>query len=109
MNIKEVMEKLDGYFDLSKKKQIEKHEKLLKIINKLETKKSELKEVMIIESEIDNTSEKFHDLKKELKVISKLLKKAKKHNAPEEGEKVEGVEEPEEPEYEENDQDKPPL
>jgi len=106
MNIKKVMEKLDGYFDLSKKKQIEKHEKLLKIISKLETKKSELKEVMIIESEVDNTSEKFHDLEKELKVISKLLKKAKKNNTPEDAEKVEGVEEPE---YEENDQDNPPV
>lgn len=80
MNIKKIMDKLDGYFDLSKKKQNEKHDKLLKIINKLEAKKSDLKAEMIIESEDDNTSEKFNDMGKELKVISKLLKKAKKND-----------------------------
>ncbi len=82
MNIKESMQKLDEYFDLSKKKQNEKHDKLLKIINNLEQKKSELKAVMIIESEKDETSEEFYNLKKELKVISKLLKKARQHNVP---------------------------
>ena len=83
MNIKESMQKLDEYFDLSKKKQNEKHDKLLKIISNLEQKKSELKAVMIIESEKDETSEEFYNLKKELKVLSKLLKKARQHNAPE--------------------------
>ena len=39
---------------------------------------------MIIESEKDNTSEEFHDLQKELKVISRLLKKARQNDAPEE-------------------------
>ena len=87
MNIKESMQKLDEYFDLSKKKQNEKHDKLVKIINNLEQKKSELKAVMIIESEKDETSEAFYNLKKELKVISKLLKKARQHNAPEEEQK----------------------
>ena len=87
MNIKESMQKLDEYFDLSKKKQNEKHDKLVKIINNLEQKKSELKAVMIIESEKDETSEEFYNLKKELKVISKLLKKARQHNAPEEEQK----------------------
>ena len=82
MNIKESMQKLDEYFDLSKKKQNEKHDKLLKIINNLEQKKSELKAMMIIESEKDETSEEFYNLKKELQVISKLLKKARQHNAP---------------------------
>jgi len=84
MNIKESMQKLDDYFNLSKKKQNEKHDKLLKIINNLEQKKAELKAVMIIESEKDETSEEFYNLTKELKVISKLLKKARQHNAPEE-------------------------
>ena len=84
MNIKEVMQKLDDYFDLSNKKQKEKHDKLLQIITRLEQKKSELKTEMIIESEKDNTSEEFHDLQKELKVISRLLKKARQHDAPEE-------------------------
>lgn len=84
MNIKEVMQKLDDYFDLSKKKQKEKHDKLLQIITRLEQNKSELKTEMIIESEKDNTSEEFHDLQKELKVISRLLKKARQNDAPEE-------------------------
>lgn len=78
------MHKLDNYFDLSMVKQKEKHDKLLKIIDNLEQKKSELKTVMVIESEIDETSEKFHDLQKELEVIAKLLKKARHHNAAEE-------------------------
>ena len=84
MNIKEVMQKLDDYFDLSKKKQKEKHDKLLQIITRLEQNKSELKTEMIIESEKDNTSEEFHDLQKELKVIARLLKKARQNDAPEE-------------------------
>ena len=84
MNIKNIMQKLDDYFDLSKKKQKEKHDKLLKIISKLEQKKVQLKAEMIIESEKDETSETFYNLKKEKKVISKLLKKAKQNNTPEE-------------------------
>ncbi len=84
MNIKKVMQKLDDYFDLSKKKQKEKHDKLLHIISRLEQKKTQLKAEMILQSEKDNTSEEFHDLQKELKVISKLLKKARQHNVPEE-------------------------
>ena len=84
MNIKEVMQKLDDYFDLSNKKQKEKHDKLLQIITRLEQKKSELKTEMIIESEKDTTSEEFHDLQKELKVIARLLKKARQHDAQEE-------------------------
>ena len=83
MNIKEVMQKLDDYFNLLNKKQKEKHDKLLQIITRLEQNKSELKTEMIIESEKDNTSEEFHDLQKELKVISRLLKKARQNDAPE--------------------------
>ncbi|NOQ88974.1 MAG: hypothetical protein GQ550_08630 [Gammaproteobacteria bacterium] len=84
MNIKKVMQKLDDYFDLSKKKQKEKREKLLQIIARLEQKRSELKAVMVMESEKDETSEEFYNLDKELIVIKKLLKKAKQHNPPEE-------------------------
>ncbi len=77
------MQKLDDYFSLSTIKQNEKHDKLLKIINNLEQKKAELKPEMILESEKDNTSEEFYKLQKKLKVVSKLLKKAKQNNAPE--------------------------
>ncbi len=84
MRIKKIMQKLDDYFSLSTIKQNEKHDKLLKIINNLEQKKAELKPEMMLESEKDNTSEEFYKLQKKLKVVSKLLKKAKQHNAPEE-------------------------
>lgn len=83
MNIDKVMNKLDDFFNQSASKQKKKHDKLLAIIEKLERKKAELKTEMIIESERDETSEKFHDMDKELKVISKLLKKAKQHSTPE--------------------------
>jgi len=80
MNIKKVIQKLDDYFDLSKKKQKQKHDKLLHIIARLEQKKTELKAEMIVESEKDTTTEAFHDLQKELRVISKLLKKARQQD-----------------------------
>lgn len=83
MNIDKVMNKLDDFFNQSASKQKKKHDKLLAIIEKLERKKAELKTEMIIESERDETSEEFHDMDKELKVISKLLKKAKQHSTPE--------------------------
>ena len=83
MNIDKVMNKLDDFFNQSASKQKKKHDKLLAIIEKLERKKAELKTEMIIESEKDETSEEFHDMDKELKVISKLLKKAKQHSTPE--------------------------
>lgn len=86
MNINKLMHKLDDYFDLSKKKQNEKHDKLLKIIRKLEERKTDLKAEMVLESEKDETSEEFNNLKKEIKVISKLLKKAKQNNAAEDEE-----------------------
>jgi len=88
MRIKKMMQKLDDHFSLSKIKQNEKHDKLLKIIDNLQQKKSELKVEVIKESEKDDTSEEFYKLQKKLKVISKLLKKAKQHNAPEEEEKT---------------------
>ena len=78
------MKKLDDYFNLSKKKQKEKRDKLLNIIDILEQKKSEIKVEIVMESEKDETSEEFYNLKKKLKVINKLLKKAKHHNQPEE-------------------------
>ena len=83
MNIDKVMNKLDDFFNQSASKQKKKHDKLLEIIEKLELNKAKLKAEMIIESEKDETSEAFHDMDKELKVISKLLKKAKQHSTPE--------------------------
>lgn len=83
MNIDKVMNKLDDFFNQSASKQKKKHDKLLEIIEKLERNKVKLKTEMIIESEKDETTEAYHDMDKELKVISKLLKKAKQHSTPE--------------------------
>ena len=83
MNIDKVMNKLDDFFNQSASKQKKKHDKLLEIIEKLERNKAKLKTEMIIESEKDETTEAYHDMDKELKVISKLLKKAKQHSTPE--------------------------
>ena len=82
MNIKlnKWLKKLEDFLDLSKHDQEKKHKKLLKIIRKLEQKKINLEEEMIRESKANETSHRYHDLTKELKVVSRLLKKAKKHD-----------------------------
>ncbi|MBT3203973.1 MAG: hypothetical protein HOM14_14050 [Gammaproteobacteria bacterium] len=79
MSIKKMIDKLDEYFDMSKKKQKKKSEKIVKIISKLKDKESELKAELVEQSEKDDTSEKYYDLEKELKIITKLLIKAKKN------------------------------
>ena len=86
MGTSKLTEKLENFFNLSKSKQKKKHEKLLTIIHKLEEKKSSLEQEVIKESETDETSEKFHDLRKELNAVSKLLKKAKKKSVIDQGE-----------------------
>jgi len=78
MGTNKLVGKLERFFDLSKKKQEDKHDKLLKIITKLERKKSRLEGELMEESKLDETSARYQDLSKELKVISDLIKKAKK-------------------------------
>jgi hypothetical protein len=78
MDTNKLVGKLERFFDLSKKKQEKKHDKLLKIIKKLENKKSLLEVEVMEESKNDETSTRYQDLSKELKVISELIKKAKK-------------------------------
>lgn len=78
MGTSKLMNKLEEYFNLSKSKQKKKRDKLLKIIHKLEEKKSGLEQLILSEREIDDTSEKFDELSKELTVISRLIDKAKK-------------------------------
>ena len=79
MNMNKWLKKLEDFFDLSKHDQQKKHKKLLKIIRKLEQKKLNLEEEMVQESKANETSHRYHELTKELKVVSRLLKKAKKH------------------------------
>jgi hypothetical protein len=78
MDTNKLVGKLERFFDLSKKKQAKKHDKLLKIIEKLESKKSKLEVEVMEESKSDETSTGYQDMSKELKVISELIKKAKK-------------------------------
>ena len=78
MGTNKLISKLENFLDLSKSKQKDKHDKLLKIIHKLEHKKVKLEIEVIEESKNDETSNRYHDLSKELKVLSELVKKAKK-------------------------------
>ena len=77
MGTNKLIDKVEDYFDLSKKKQRKKHDKLLKIIHKLDKKKSTLEQRLQKEKEIDATSSRYQDLERELLVISKLIGKAK--------------------------------
>jgi ribonuclease HII len=73
MDTNKLVGKLEEFFDLSKKKQRKKRDKLLKIIGKLEEKKAAL------ESELagDSQSDRYQDLKQELQVVSELIDKAR--------------------------------
>ena len=78
MGTSKLIEKLEEFLGLSKKKQHKKREKLNDIILKLQEKKDQMKEEIVMESEADETSPRYHELSKQRKAISKLIKKAKK-------------------------------
>ena len=78
MGIKKLLAHFEDFFDQSKKKQKKKSEKLLQLIESLEEKKSELKSAIIFESEKHNNSKEVYNYCKEFKVLSKMLKKARK-------------------------------
>lgn len=80
MGTNKLINKLEDFFDLSKKKQRKKHDKLVKIIRKLDKKKSTIEQKLQKEKETDATSSRYQDLERELKVISKLISKARKKN-----------------------------
>jgi predicted RNase H-like nuclease (RuvC/YqgF family) len=77
MGTNKLVGKLEKYFDLSKKKQRKKHDKLLKIIGKLQEEQSRLEQEVQKEREIDAASSRYQDLERELLVISGLISKAK--------------------------------
>lgn len=81
MSIKELFKQMDDFFDLSKKKQRKKRDKLIALIAILEEKKAKLKRKMRREASKDKKSKKTYNLCKEFKVISRMIKKAKKHEA----------------------------
>ena len=77
MDTTKLVGKLEEFFDLSKKKQRKKHDKLLKIIGKLKEKKVALEAELAGEAGNDSDSERYQDLKQELQVVSELIDKAR--------------------------------
>ena len=80
MDTDKLVARLEDFFNLSKKKQRKKHDKLLKIIAKLEKKKASLEIELAQQGKIDPRSERYHDLRQELQVISELVHKAKQQD-----------------------------
>ena len=78
MSIKDLLSRLDDFFDLSRKKQKKKADKLAKIICLLEEKKAELKKTVKQEAKSGNRRKKIDSLCKEFKVLARMIKKAKK-------------------------------
>ena len=76
MNTNKLKKKLEDFFDFPKKKQKKKHDKFLKIVNKLEDKKSKIEIELAEEGQRDESSKRYHELIHELKVVTKLIKKA---------------------------------
>ena len=81
MSTSNLLQKVEDFFDLSKRKQEKKHHKLEKILRKLEEKKDGLEAELIAAGKADDTIARYRELRKELKVERKLIKKAKKHDA----------------------------
>ena len=77
MDTAKLVGKLEEFFDLSKKKQRKKHDKLLKIIARLNEKKAAL-EVELAGG--DAQSERHRELEQELQVISELIDKARQQD-----------------------------
>jgi len=78
MNTDKLIAKLEAYLDLSETKRRKKHAKLLKIIKKLEQKRSGIEADLVEQSKMDETSARYHDLRQELKILTRLIQKAKK-------------------------------
>lgn len=81
MDTVELVQKLEAFFDQSKRKRKKKHRKLLKIIGKLEEKKHSVDLEVIEEAKRDDTSSRYRALLQEQQVIARLIKKAKKQQA----------------------------
>jgi hypothetical protein len=76
MNTNKLKKKLEDFFDFSKKKQKKKHDKFAKIVKKLEGKKSKTEIELAKEGRRDESSKRYDELNHELKVLTKLIRKA---------------------------------
>lgn len=79
MSTTKLIRKLEEFFDLSRSGQIKKKHKLAEFIDRLENKKSELNEQMVVQSEVDETSEVYNELEQKHKAVLKLLKRARQN------------------------------
>jgi acetate kinase len=79
MKLDKLKQKLSEMFNLSDLDSSGSQENLAGIIEKLKEKKAQIKEKMQAAGEQDETSNAYRDIEKEYKVVSKLLKKAKKN------------------------------
>jgi Mg2+ and Co2+ transporter CorA len=77
MKTRKLIKKLEEFLDFSKKKQKKKHDKFLEIVSKLEGKKSDIETELAREGKQDDSSKRYDELSHQLKVITKLIKKAK--------------------------------
>ena len=78
MKTNKAIRKLEEFFSFSKKKQKKKHDKFLKILRKLEKKKSRIEARLADEGMHGEASDRHHELSQELKVVSGLIDKAYK-------------------------------
>jgi Mg2+ and Co2+ transporter CorA len=76
MNTSKLIKKVEEFFDFPKKKQKKKHDKFLKIINKLERKRSKIEAELVEEERRDESSDRYQELSHELTVVARLIKKA---------------------------------
>jgi Mg2+ and Co2+ transporter CorA len=76
MNTSKLIKKVEEFFDFPKKKQKKKHDKFLKIINKLERKRSKIETELVEEERRDESSDRYQELSHELTVVARLIKKA---------------------------------
>jgi len=80
MDTAKLVEKLEKFFDLSKKKQLKKHDKYMEVIRKLEKKKFQLEQKAQKGRVNDATGRPNQALMRELQVISRLIDKAKQQD-----------------------------
>lgn len=80
MDTAKLVEKLEGYLDLGHKKRRKRHDKLLKIIKKLEARKSAIEAEIVEQGKTDETSARYRELRQEMKVVTRLIKKARKQD-----------------------------
>ncbi|MCP4768807.1 MAG: hypothetical protein GY875_21410 [Gammaproteobacteria bacterium] len=80
MGTAKLVEKLENFFDLSKKKRRKKHDKYLKIVRQLEKRKFKLEQKVKRGRAGDANSRRYKALMRELEVVTKLIGKAKKQD-----------------------------